>query len=231
MTRLRSTGRLVLILTVCFFVSPVPAGNEALRIMPLGDSITQGYSASYRELLWYALRDAGWNVDFVGSMDRYYGGGTRAGDFDPDHEGHWGWYADQVLERLPDWAARSDPDIVLLHLGTNDVGSGQDPEETAGEVKQIISLLRENNPGIHVLLAAIIPVDHTAANARIREYNDALTGVAAALDQATSRVLLVDQFSDFDAQLDTYDGIHPNDKGNRRMTDRWLSALEPLRPN
>lgn len=210
----------------------LPAGTadagEALRIMPLGDSITQGYHTSYRDPLWFALLDAGWEVDFVGGMDRNYGGGEPPRAYDTDHEGHWGWHADQVLDRIADWVQRADPDVVLLHLGTNDVGRGHDSRETAGEVARIIDRLREHNPGVHVLLAQIIPVDYPDANERIVEYNKALVQTAAALDRESSRVVLVDQFEGFDANQDTYDGIHPNESGNHKMAARWLAGLERL---
>lgn len=219
---------MLLVLMFLFSGRAMAAGDDVTRIMPLGDSITQGYTASYREPLWIALRDADWNVDFVGSMDRYYGGGAQAGNYDTDHEGHWGWFADEVLERIADWVKRSDPDIVLMHLGTNDVGTGQDPLETAGEIARIIALLRQHDPGIHVLLAAIIPVDHATANERIRKYNRALAELAGSQDSTASRVLLVDQFTGFDAAQDTYDGIHPNGAGNRKMVARWLAVLERL---
>jgi len=228
--RRRIAGLSVVFLLGCVSPGAAAADGEAVvRIMPLGDSITQGYHTSYRDPLWSALREAGWKVDFVGTMKSNYGGGGPPRGYDTDHEGHWGWHADEVMERIAEWAERSNPDIVLLHLGTNDVGTGHDPLETAGEVAQVIALLRDQNPGIHVLLALIIPVDHAAANKNIREYNEALAETAALLDRDSSRVLVVDQFSGFDAAADTYDGVHPNENGNRKMADRWFSALELLR--
>jgi acyl-CoA thioesterase-1 len=206
----------------------VSADRAAVRIMPLGDSITQGYSASYRRSLWLALREAGKKVDFVGTMDSHYAGGPGPGDYDVDHEGHWGWTADEVLARIGDWVARSDPDIVLLHLGTNDIGGGQDPGGTVKEIAGIIIRIRAHNPGIHVLLASIIPVDHEAANARVRQFNAALGELVQSLDSGSSRVLLVDQFEGFDAGLDTYDGLHPNAGGIQKMTAKWLPALASL---
>lgn len=229
-TRLRLvTGLQVLVLFCSITVDTAAADGKVLRIMPLGDSITQGYDASYREPLWHALQDAGWEVDFVGSMDRYYGGGIRPQQYDPDHEGHWGWFADEVLARIADWAARTEPDIALVHLGTNDIGSGQDPLDTVKEVGQIVALLRQQNANIHVLLAAIIPIDHAGANKRVKTYNAALGALARSLDDARSRILIVDQFSGFDASQDTYDGLHPNESGIQKMAIRWLSALERLR--
>lgn len=199
--------------------------------MPLGDSITQGYKESYRQPLWSVLREAGWEVDFVGSMNQGYAGGVDSGDYDHDHEGHWGWFADEVLERIDDWAVRATPDIVLMHLGTNDIGSGQDIEETTNEIREIVQRLRVHNPRVHVLLAAIIPVAHDIAEERLRRFNKRVAALAQELDTASSRVLLVDQFTGFDARQDTYDGIHPNEQGNKKMADKWFAALESLLQN
>ena len=206
----------------------VEADQPPVRIMPLGDSITQGYTESYRRPLWLALRKAGWDVDFVGSMSQGYAGGVESNDYDSDHEGHWGWFADEVLERIDEWSAEAEPQIVLMHLGTNDVGSGQDISETTDEIRQIVKRLRAHNPHVHVLLAAIIPVAHEMAQERIRRFNLQLAALAEELDTASSRIVLVDHFTGFDARQDTYDGIHPNDGGNNKMSNKWLGALEPL---
>ena len=204
------------------------AEQASLRIMPLGDSITQGDTDSYRRPLWIALRDAGLSVDFVGSMQRGYAGRNEAADYDSDHEGHWGWRADQVLAHIDEWAARNPPDIVLMHLGTNDIGGGQGIDETVDEIDQIIDLLRAHNPRVQVLLAAIIPVAHYAAIVRIERFNQRLTELVKAKDTPTSRVILVDHFAGFDAEQDTYDGIHPNDGGNQKMADKWFIAIQSL---
>ena len=209
-------------------MTSIEAESLPIRIMPLGDSITQGYNNSYRRPLWLALREAGWEVDFVGSMSEGYAGGIESNDYDSDHEGHWGWFADEVLERIDEWAVQAKPEIVLIHLGTNDVGSGQNIPETAEEIKQIVERLRAHNPHVHVLLASIIPVAHEMAEERIRLYNIQLADLAEQLDTTSSRVVLVDQFTGFDARQDTYDGIHPNDEGNNKMSQKWFGALESL---
>ncbi len=82
--------------------------DATVCVLPLGDSITQGPvpELSYRYWLWEDLVAAGYDVDFVGTMDNGYGGGTPDypdPDFDRDHEGHAGWRADQVRDRLPGW--------------------------------------------------------------------------------------------------------------------------------
>ena len=50
----------------------IAQNSNPTRFMPLGDSITQGEGNqnSYRRLLWFNLRNACYNVDFVGSLQR-----------------------------------------------------------------------------------------------------------------------------------------------------------------
>lgn len=208
--------------------TPVKPDQPPQRIMPLGNSITQGNLASYRRLLWLALKEKGLKVDFVGSLGRTYSNATQAPDYDVDHEGHWGWLADEVLDKIDDWATQARPDIVLLHLGTNDIGSGQDTAETVDEISQIVAQLRNHNPRVQVLLAAIIPLAYEGAAESIKQYNAGLADLSRKLNSTTSRVLFVDQFSGFNAELDTYDGVHPNDTGNQKMAAKWFAALTEL---
>jgi len=91
---------LSLLAVMLAFTSSV-SGAGTVKIMPLGDSITQGYRGrdSYRRDLWLKLRKSGADVDFVGSMKNNFMGTPAHEDFDMDHEGHWGWRADQILEK------------------------------------------------------------------------------------------------------------------------------------
>lgn len=215
-------------LLLIFSVGLVAAEDAPLRIMPLGDSITQGHEESYRRPLWFKFQKAGMKVDFVGSMRRGHALSFATPDFDSDHEGHWGWRADEVLNRIDEWATRANPDIVLLHLGTNDIGMGQVIGETTHEMGRIVQQLRRHNPNIHVLLAAIIPMANEAVTTRIKKFNRELALLAEAMDSSHSRVILVDQFAGFDGLRDTYDGTHPNSGGNAKMADQWFAAIRSL---
>ena len=73
--------------------------------MLLGDSITQGTSSgvdleefqvSYRKALWDKLKSAGYVINenvFLGTLFS----GESVADFDPDHVGHPGWRADEIV--------------------------------------------------------------------------------------------------------------------------------------
>jgi lysophospholipase L1-like esterase len=206
------------------------APQKALRIMPLGDSITQGrYNAeSYRRPLWKMIEETGVRVDFVGSMTKNYPASPPPRtDFDMDHEGHWGWSVFDVLRRIDNWAGQARPDIVLIHLGTNDM-HGRRHEDTVEGLRQIIAILRKHTPGIKVFLAMIIPVADVAGDAAIQEYNKLLRGMAGTVSTEASPVYIVDQHEGFDAYKDTSDGVHPNESGIQKMAQKWFEALSVL---
>ncbi|HYE06389.1 MAG TPA: hypothetical protein VEL07_12820 [Planctomycetota bacterium] len=136
----------LLLLLVSLSVPGSPHAAEAIRIMPLGDSITQGNTQqdSYRRPLWHKLAAAGYHVDFVGSEKTNFTGAAAHPDFDQDNEGHYGWTIPGILERLDGWLAQNVPDVVLLHLGTNGNESGI---EKAAGLERVIATLRAQPEG------------------------------------------------------------------------------------
>ena len=196
------------------------------RIMPLGDSITSAEAghASYRYWLWKDLEAAGFHVDFVGTQRGVEGGAPRFLEFDQDHEGHWGWRAEEVLAEVHDWAVVTRPDIVLLHLGHNDLYARQGVDGTIDELAAIIGELRRYDSSIAVLMAMIIPGSSPELEP-IESLNAAVRSLAGSLTTAQSRVVVVDQWTGFDPTLDTYDGVHPNETGEKKISRRWLAAL------
>jgi hypothetical protein len=198
--------------------------------MPLGDSITQGDtdSDSYRRPLWKLLQGSGQRVDFVGSQMQNNGGPPPNPDFDLDHEGHWGWRADEVLARVEAWAREHRPDVVLVHLGSNDVFAGQDNAGTLDELAAIVGRLRAASPAVKVLLAQLIPARNASSNQRIVALNAGIPALAARLDTPSSPVMAVDQHSGFDAARELRDGVHPNAAGEARMAGVWFAAYQEL---
>jgi lysophospholipase L1-like esterase len=209
--------------------SATPTPVTVTRIMPLGDSITQANEEtnSYRRPLWKRLAPG--RFDFVGSLRDNHLGPPPDPDFDLDHEGHWGWRADQVLAEIGGWAAIHRPDVVLLHLGSNDVFAGQSTSSTLGELGAIVERLRGANPRVTVLLAQLIPTSR-GAQTGIDQLNAGIPGLAAQLDASASRVIVVDQSAGFDPVTDTRDGIHPNAAGEEKIAAAWHAALMRLLP-
>lgn len=208
-----------------------PLVSPAIYIMPLGDSITQGEGGhdSYRRELWLMLQEKSAGVNFVGSMKHNFPGlEPPNSDFDQDHEGHWGYKADEILERADEWAAKYRPDIVLMHLGTNDVFKNEPNKETIAELEAIITVFQKHNPQMKFFVAKLIPVANEIANRQIAGFNALLPDMARRMTTKHSPVQIVDQYEGFDPDADTYDKIHPNEAGERKMARKWFEALLPV---
>ncbi|GHJ16138.1 cellulose binding domain-containing protein [Micromonospora sp. AKA38] len=226
----------VLAFTVAFPGSPVrsaphrssAAAAAAIRIMPLGDSITAG-PGCWRALLWNQLRTAGYsNIDFVGSTSD--GGSCNYGfSYDADHEGHGGFSAVGIADnnQLPPWLNAARPDVVVMHLGTNDLWGGwQSMDTILAAFTKLVGQMRANNPSMRIVVSQIIP--HHGCDtcpADTVTLNNRIPGWAAGLTTAQSPIVVVDQWTGFDAATDTGDGVHPNDSGFRKMADRFQPAL------
>ncbi len=227
----------ILLLTLSAVTSH--AQPTVYRIMPLGDSITQAdiYHNSYRRPLWRLLNAANFAVDFVGSQTEHYvprASNAPNPDFDLDHEGHAGWRADQLEAQVAAWAAQMLPDVVLLHVGTNDLMAQQTADSTRDELAAIIGKLRAANPSVIVLLAQIIPhnIPPEMGIAPVDALNARIAELAVALHTPQSPVIVVDMATGFDAttMLDP-DRIHPSLTGERLMALRWYDALRRVLPN
>ncbi|GJM24517.1 MAG: hypothetical protein DHS20C16_09320 [Phycisphaerae bacterium] len=212
--------------------------------MLVGDSITQGgqQHVSYRYTLWFDLQNAGFDVDFVGQRDF-----TNSGDpnlawypnyfttFDRDHEGYWGWRTDQIDGIITNATTVAQPDIVLIHLGTNDIGQLGAAGVTNADVnlRSIINRIRTERPNATLLLAQVVPIGPGSSyfnNAdQIDPLNAVIADVAADMDTNGSPIILVDQNTNYDlGTMMQPDGIHPNTIGEDQMADVWFAAVSPL---
>src|SRR5690349_14319971 len=193
--------------------------SRPIKIMPLGDSITWGVgsstTSSYRAALWTRLvNQAGYAVDFVGSQ--------QSGSLpDTDNEGHSGWRIDQIAADVNGWLATYQPDVVLLHIGTNDMNQNYQVDTAPQRLGALIDQILAARPAATVLVAKIVPALDATIQARINAYNAAVPGVVSARG---SRVKLVDLSVLSSADLNAT--LHPNDNGYARMAVRWYSALE-----
>jgi lysophospholipase L1-like esterase len=129
--------------------TPIPQGPN-LRIMPIGDSITEGKYAGnggYRKYLQNYLGAGGYSYTFVGKEDSFYPGtttfvpadhtGFSEGMTQPNHEGYGSFRIDEIMNGgtreghtappIQTTLANGNPDVILMMLGTNDVLQHYDP--------------------------------------------------------------------------------------------------------
>lgn len=200
-----------------------------VRVMPLGDSITESSAGlpTYRFYLWQRALAGGYRIDFVWSQRGTVNGSPLSPDFDQDHEGHSGWRADQIRDHIDRWAAAASPHIVLLHLGHNDLCQERSAAGTVDDIASIVDTLRTVNPTVAILVAQVIG-SRLPCHAQIPAFNAQLARMVAAKTTPVSPLRLVDQYTGFDPVTMTTDGVHPNATGESRMADRWYAQLAPL---
>ncbi|MBL7259424.1 SGNH/GDSL hydrolase family protein [Paractinoplanes lichenicola] len=214
---------------VPFLAAPAPA---TLRVMPLGDSITWGSGSAdsregtrtgapttsgYRIGLRNRLEAAGLNVDFVGSRR----GGPEGAD--RDNEGHPGRRIDQIAAGVDDWLATYRPDVVLLHLGTNDIAQHRDVAATAAGLSALIDRIRAARPDAEIFVQQVVQGHLEPVRSRLTAYNALIPGIVAGKD---ARVHLVDQSTV--GGLALFDNLHPNDFGYAEMTHNLYEALRAV---
>lgn len=218
---------LALLLLLSPAVHAAPPTDRPVRVMPLGDSITEGgpRSGKWRFPLWEKLTAAGYFITYVGSRSTE----TRIGQI--LHEGYGGknvqFLADQLDKSFPSPA----PDIVLLHAGHNNDSAEAPVPAMLAATERIIASSRAANPHVIVLLAQVIPSLKLPKYSCLPEFNAALPALAARLSTPDSPVIVVDHATGFDPATDTLDDrVHPNASGAAKITDRWFEALTKILP-
>src|SRR5262249_29708127 len=148
--------------------------NGGVRVMPLGDSITDGFNVpgGYRINLWERLAAGGYKVDFVGSE---FNGPAALGDH--DNEGHSGWRIYQLDANVVGWLQNSNPHTILLHIGTNDMIQNYDIANAPARLSALIDKIRANAASAELFVAQITPASEPTLEFRVQAYNAAIPGI------------------------------------------------------
>ncbi len=201
-----------------------------LRVMPLGDSITEGNGwqvpGAYRPHLWQLFQQANVPVDFVGSQTS-----GPASLPDKNHEGHPGWTIEQLDEQIASWVRTYRPDVILLHAGTNNIWRPNELPTTAPRrLSKLIDHITQAAPNAHVYVASIVPSDEH--DAKVRQFNQTIQPMVDDKANRGAKVSFVDQYEaltgsdSIDGKHPTLiDGIHPTAEGYAMMAERWWEAL------
>lgn len=226
----------------CLTLVPACAQEETpLRVMPLGDSITDGFTVTggYRVPLWHMLDDAGLagGIDFVGPN---WGSDGIA---DPNHAGYSGYSIADIpnqrsgIYNFIDWLMEENPaDVVLLQIGTNDILSSYELDSAGARLELLVDSILTYIPDGGMLYVSTIPY----MDADVTTYTDAYTAeeMDAAVDayNADVRAVVAKKAAegkpiaqaDINAVLtkaDLGDGVHPSEEGYRKMAEYWYGVL------
>lgn len=206
--------------------SPCPTSG-ACAVLPLGDSITEGFGSSgggYRVELFRQALQNGKSLTFVGSLQngpntvqnqtfpkKHEGHGGFTIDSDSGHSGISGSITNQALSNF-------HPNIVLLMIGTNDINGSVDIANAPKRLGKLIDDITTGAPSALVVVATIIPIANDGTNQKVQTYNAALPGIVNTRATAGKHVVLLDNYAAFskDSSYKTTlmgDSLHPNDAG------------------
>ena len=186
-----------------------------IKVMALGDSITA--DAGWRQLLRQQLvARGGHSWSFVGGQND----GTPNGL----NEGHSGWVNQQLAEKATGWVRAKDPDVVLLHSGTNDIWTGSSGADAAGELTSVIENIYAGKPDAHVIVAGIVPMFVDGVSGPLADYEKRIPVVVQGFANQGKSIQYVDM-SRLLLSSDTRDGVHPNDSGKGKVASAWLKAI------
>ncbi|MGK4584206.1 FG-GAP-like repeat-containing protein [Kitasatospora sp. HPMI-4] len=193
-----------------------------LKVMPLGDSITAGYQSSsgagYRLPLWNeAASQSRYRMDFVGTVQ---GGAVQ----DPDNEGHGGTMIDDIRGQIDGYVTKDQPDVVLLHLGINDLDRGTDKAHAGDRMTALIDQIFADRPGVAVIVQGLLPTTPSVDSSLIASYNAQLAQLQPTEQAAGHKYRYVAGPSLSAGQF--ADGLHPNDQGYARMAQTYYQALD-----
>ncbi len=132
----------------------------------------------------------------------------------------------QIADKAKSSPKSLDPNIILLHAGTNDLNMGPpiDPNHAPDRLGALIDQLIQTSPDAVILVAQIINSASAQTQALIEKYNDAIPAVVA--QRAGSHHVAVVNFRNSLLPTDYADSLHPNDGGYRKMADIWFRAIQ-----
>lgn len=232
--------KIVLIASVFFFAFQLTA--QVKKIMPTGDSFCERNDPGYRGYLWNLLIDNGFtNFTFVGPRSatppNIYAGGSAAhagfsgATIGPD-KSQWG----NLYSNIPT-AMNSNPDIILLQIGVNDLfnrvaGDGVDIPTMKNRLSALIDYIYTFKSSVTILVANLCPLQFAINGGyyNFDVYNAAIPGIVQAKVNAGKKCIFVNMNVEAGFTLADFqsDNTHPNASGYQKMAKVYYNYLSKV---
>jgi lysophospholipase L1-like esterase len=228
---------------------PCPTNGDACAVLPLGDSITEGFGytgngGGYRVQLFQRAAEDGKNLTFTGTLMN--GPATVANNetFPRRHEGHGGYTIDSggghngISGQITSSAiAQAVPHIVLLMIGTNDLNGNVDVAQAPNRLANLVDQIIELAPDALVVVASIIPMEN-GNGPKVEPYNSAIEDLVTELADAGKHVKFADNHAAFTSNpnyasqwMPAGDVLHPNVAGYGVLGDSFYEVIKDLLPS
>jgi lysophospholipase L1-like esterase len=225
--------------------TPCPPRGSPCVVMPLGDSITDGFTplaGGYRIELFHQMLLNNKAITFVGTLAN----GPAMVDAQPfprRHEGHNGFTIDDApvfgrlgISPLVDQSIRTyRPHIILLMIGTNDIDLNNNVATAPMRLGALMDRIVVDSPDALLAVATIVPTRTDAENLRFTAYDAAIPAVVRQRAAAGKHVVLVDNHAAFLANPNyktawLADNLHPTPAGYAVLGQMWYAAIGSFVP-
>lgn len=208
--------------------------------MPVGDSMTIGSARehTWRHRLWQHLcATYGGPFTLVGPRETLYDKTADAPTsyayadpaFPRHHLAGWGEGWLHMAPLIGPAVRECRADVLLVSLGLIDLGFYTNAEQTAANVEAFVAGARAANARIRIVLLPVIPNIRAEADpdfgVQVDRFNELLAKRAADLDEPRSPILLASPPESYDIHADTYDGTHPNARGEHAIAGAFAGAM------
>ena len=230
--------------------------KEPVRIMPLGDSITAGYTDNstwahpfefgYRSGLYKRLKKEGIPFTFVGEskepLNNKFGDPTHGGKvlpkldlrkFNQDkHRGYGGWGIGAIQKKVAQWIKKDQPDIILLLIGINGLNPNS-PKQLDSLVQTIFTADKD----VNLIVAQITP--YGKYKQILFDYNQFIKNkLVPSYSAKNFRISTVDLYKHFLKDPKDPKSIDPNRLSNKYnhpgnaeydlMAQSWLEGIKAI---
>lgn len=200
---------LSLLLCVVLLSSTVPADENRLTVLFVGDSITAGFGIdegdAFPALIQTRLDSLEWPVNAVNAG---LSGETSSGG----------------LRRIK-WLLRQQVDVLVLELGANDGLRGIDLGLTEKNLREIIRITKETHPECVIVVAGMqVPTNLGS------DYTETFRKMFGRIAEDTGSHLIPFLLEGVGGvpELNLPDGKHPTAKGHKILADNVWQVLEPI---
>lgn len=174
----------------------VPAKEKSVRILSLGDSITQGYLAEHPSMTYTGILARKMNAELL-------------------NQGVGGYYFEKAS--LDPALARFAPTLITVAYGHNDYVFRPEKEALLSGMADYLDALTAIFP--HTPILGVLPIYCASANARtrdcIRDFSEqeAYAGMKSLYERYPQVTVLEDDFFPHHPDFFAVDRLHPNDAG------------------
>jgi len=135
------------------------------------------------------------------------------------------------IARIARLAPAAQPDLVTLWTGANDLIDGDDPDEFAERLGDLLERLRDGTdvlilvgdlPDLSRLPRFTERPSPAVTSARVQAFNEAIREQADDFDVTVVRLSELDMLDELTSDID---GFHPNNEGHRMLAERFLAVI------